>query len=219
VTPADGGGGPDDAQGPDEPEAAELLPPKGTSVRLEWDDRTVGLVAVRAVDDVTVLCRADGGPVQLPLEGTELDLGWADDLGLVRASGVIARVRYELITVQLVGEPVRAQRRRFYRAPVALDVEIVQGRRVTKARTRDLSEAGARLAVEGGGMLPPTKVTTRVNLDARQLAIPATVVRCDPTGDGAELGLAFGDVDVPAADAIRREVLNAQLTARRMDKR
>lgn len=205
----------------DTDEPTEPWPESRATVRLLWEDGFVDVRVMRPVDDVTLLCTMadEDADVELPSAVSAIEVQWADDHGLWARPAVVIRRRFAMVTVEALGDVRREQRRRYYRAPVALDVEIIHDRQVYRGRTNDLSEGGARMTVEGTSPLPRARITTRVNLQQRQVSIPTTVVRSEHNGKAGELGVEFGEVPPAEADAIRRQVISAQIDERRKDRR
>jgi hypothetical protein len=197
-------------------------PPPRLTVELSWGDRAVGVRVLRAVDDRTLVCSAAevAHSWLLPPAACRLAVRWPDDRGLWTRPATVARVSSSaLLTLEAAGEPQVEQRRRYYRAPVDVEVELLGGGGVASGHTRDLSEGGARVEVRGQPPSPRTPVTTRVHLGDLHLSIPATVVRSAVRGPRGEVGVAFGPVAEPEATALRRQVIDAQLDRRRKEPR
>jgi hypothetical protein len=196
-------------------------PPSGADLELVLPGEVV--LAVRtgtAVDDTTLPC-APARPLRsedLPEPGAAAEVRWSDATSLWIRPVLVARVRAGVLTLTATGAPCSTQRRRFFRAPVALDVEIAHEGGVTSATACDLSEGGARVRADGPLPLPLTPVIARVRLPGKDLDVPGTVVRATDHGRVQEVGVAFDEVPVPAADAIRKQVLEAQVASRRVDR-
>ena len=188
---------------------------------LTWADAEVDVRVMRPVDEVTLLCTvaSDDADLRVPEVDTEVEVQWANESGLWSRPAAVAQQRFRLLTLQATGGVRREQRRRFYRAPVHMEVELVQGRTVIRGRTNDMSESGARVTVEGNTLRPKARITTRVNLETGQVDIPTVVVRSKDHDGDDEIGIQFGAVTPSEADAIRRQVISAQIDERRKDKR
>jgi hypothetical protein len=121
----------------------------------------------------------------------------------------------------------RRQRRRFYRAPCAVPVELDQLAepfRTLSGRTLDLSEGGLRclLPLAEGDLAPHTRVLVRVALDGVHGALGGVVLRSRrPARAGRVAGwhrevvVAFDEPEVHG-DAVRRVVARLQQRARRL---
>ncbi len=194
-------------------------PPARSRVRADWDSGVVITRVMRPVDPQTIICVIpdDVRHDQLPPVGVEVTLSWADPDGVWRRTAEIGRLSFSLLTLVAKGEATREQRRQFYRAPIDLDVTLVDGARQTRGHLLDLSEGGARVSLTPGSPTPSTTVTTRMLMDGQHLVVPGNVVRTDDSSAHTEVGLEFPTLTGIVADVIRRHVFNAQVRRRKTE--
>ena len=192
-------------------------PEPSTLVRVEWAEEERSARVLRIHDRVLV-CADDGSRTAVPLVPTPATVRWANGSGLFSREGSVSAGDAEILVVGGDTQE-RVQRRRYYRAPITLDVDLIDGLSRTPGVTIDLSEGGARVRVQGPP--PPTMatVTTQLDLADGPVLVASRVVRLDADAEGGEVGLVFTGVDTPTADVLRRRVLTAQLDARRNGQR
>jgi len=108
----------------------------------------------------------------------------------------------------VTGPSERSQRRRAVRARVELDVRIPWGGADLPGRTVDLSEAGARVLVDGWGLPPDpgSQVTIGFDLDGRFLDLRGEVVWQQSRGAQWLMALRFVAPPEPVQDRLRRRV-------------
>jgi hypothetical protein len=113
--------------------------------------------------------------------------------------------------LQPTGPAERSQRRKAVRAWVELPVTVTCNTAQLTGQTVDLSEAGARVVVDGWG-LPPEKGTpaqVTVTLEKGFVDARATVVRHAVRGVQWELALQFQGVSQHDEDRLRQRVFQA----------
>lgn len=191
-------------------------PAASTVVRLEWTLATIDARVLRAgEDDVLLALVGAGRNAAMPDEGGSMVLWWGDGRGLHERPIRLTSRRAGLLHIAPDGPVRTTQRRRFFRAPVTLDVTLEHDGATLPAVSTDLSEGGMRVTLRGAAPPHRADVTAHLCLDGDAVALPLTVVRTAPNGTRLEVGLAFEDLPTPAADLIRREVFTAQVAARR----
>jgi hypothetical protein len=110
------------------------------------------------------------------------------------------------------GPVARSQRRRAVRAWVELPVVVPWGGATLTGRTLDLSEAGARVLVDGWGLPPERGVRTHVSItfeDRSILDLRCEIVRHQERGAQWILAMRFLDVSERDEDRLRRRVFQA----------
>lgn len=113
--------------------------------------------------------------------------------------------------LQPTGPAERSQRRKAVRAWVTLPVSVTCNTAQLTGQTVDLSEAGARVLVDGWG-LPPEKGTpaqVTVTLEKGFVDARATIVRHSVRGVQWELALQFREMSENDEDRLRQRVFQA----------
>lgn len=196
----------------------DAWPAASTLVDLIWALTEAQGRVTQASEDLLALALAQAR-VRLPDIGARMDLRWGDLAGLHERPVTLHSTRGGLVHVGADGPAASVQRRRFYRAAVAIDLTLQAGSYRLPGRTVDLSEGGTRVAVATRAAIPTASLTTRLQLDPDPVDVPARVVRSVPDGSQTQLGLAFGHLPEAAADRIRHRVLAAQIVRRTGDLR
>lgn len=188
-------------------EAQVTLPGRGVTVsaRVEYvaDDSVVVRPSVSDFvqqsvvvvgDLVEVFWKAPEDFRSLPAEVTGVDRG--------------AVVRWRL---RATGPSGVSQRRGAVRARVTLPVEVGLSSLDLSGETVDLSENGARVALDGFGMVPEkgTTMDVRVGLEDEELAVRAEAVRVQTRGARWFMSLRFLATDEKDQDRLRRRVFRA----------
>lgn len=185
------------------------------TVMLRWALETVPARVMRHVDDDVVLAASVRAGRGLPERGGRVSVGWSDERGLHERAGTVVGTRGGMLHLTGDGLARTTQRRRFFRAPVTIDLTLSDGSRRYRGRTVDLSEGGALAEVEGRRLLPSTTVTAVLHADGERFEVPATVVRHVQHGQQTQVSVAFADLPDHAASMIRRHVFDAQVAARK----
>ena len=110
------------------------------------------------------------------------------------------------------GPVARSQRRRAVRAWVELPVVLPWAGATLTGRTLDLSEAGARVLVDGWGLPPERGVRTELTIsleDKSVVDLRCEIVRNQPRGAQWILAMRFLDVAERDEDRLRRRVFQA----------
>jgi hypothetical protein len=110
------------------------------------------------------------------------------------------------------GPVARSQRRRAVRAWVELPVVLPWAGATLSGRTLDLSEAGARVAVDGWGLPPERGIRTEVSItldDKSVIDLTCEIVRNQTGGPQWILAMRFLDVSERDEDRLRRRVFQA----------
>jgi PilZ domain len=110
------------------------------------------------------------------------------------------------------GPVARSQRRRAVRAWVELPVVLPWAGATLTGKTLDLSEAGARVAVDGWGLPPERGIHTEVSIsleDKSVLDLRCEIVRNQTRGAQWILAMRFLDVAERDEDRLRRRVFQA----------
>lgn len=193
------------------------LPEVNTTAVLELHPD--GLLLPTRVEDQAggVLLVSAAGHTRRLQERQRVTLGWAVPRG---ACSVLCEVTEVLrgsppLWALLPVAPVeRSQRRRFVRGTLLGSVELVPARVV--GDLVDVCEGGAQVRTSGDGaaVQEGDEVRLLLHFVGRRAELVAGVVRNRPDASGGRLiGLLF-DADEATADAIRAEVLRAQLVGR-----
>lgn len=190
-------------------------PARGDVATLQWAFSRGQARVLRASEDVLVLAAVlPRGSRPLPPKGGRLQLRWSDVDGLHERHGTVLGLSSGLLHLAPDGPSVTHQRRRFFRAPVTVDLTIHDGQRTVHGETIDLSEGGTRASIGHETLLPSTHVTTTITVGTTRYRVPCRVVRHTPNHTGAEVGLEFGPIPASAATMIRKHVFTAQVRAR-----
>ena len=117
-------------------------------------------------------------------------------------------IRWQL---RATGPAEVTQRRKAVRGRVVVPAELGVGSLELKAETADISEDGARLALDGMGMLPEPgdTVDLRIDLEDGPVACRAEVIRAGARGARWTLSLRFVDIKEKEQDRVRRRVFQA----------
>ena len=110
------------------------------------------------------------------------------------------------------GPVARSQRRRAVRAWVELPVVLPWAGATLTGKTADLSEAGARVLVDGWGLPPERGVRTRLSItldDKSVIDLNAEIVRNQTRGVQWILAMRFLDVSERDEDRLRKRVFQA----------
>lgn len=179
---------------------------------------------------VLVLAR----PLTLPLEhdfelGRELLVSWPDPGGVTVATARLvdkrARGSLGLWVTELIGDPVRHQRRQFVRVPAIGPIELMVAGGEPGAPFAhvagyllDISEAALRCALrttDAESVLGAEALLGSFELDGTRFTLAATVLRAaSAREDEHEFVLEF-QIDERSADELRRRVFAEQLRAHR----
>jgi c-di-GMP-binding flagellar brake protein YcgR len=106
----------------------------------------------------------------------------------------------------------RSQRRRAVRAWVELPIVLPWAGVTLTGKTADLSEAGARVLVDGWGLPPERGVRTRLSItldDKGIVDLNAEIVRNQTRGAQWVLAMRFLDVSERDEDRLRKRVFQA----------
>lgn len=191
-------------------------PERAAVATLVWSLTRAPARVMRSVDDsLTLAAVLPRGCRPLPKVGGELMIQWFDMSGLHERAAQVTSLKAGLLHVVPAGDARTIQRRRFFRAPVTIDLTIDDGARKVKGVTVDLSEGGTRAEVNAAVLLPQTRVTATLEVGAKRFEVPSKVVRNVTKGQTAEVGLQFGELPAAAANMIRKQVFTAQVKARR----
>lgn len=191
-------------------------PKRAAVATLVWSLTRAPARVMRSIDEsLTLAAVLPRGCRPLPPVGGELMIQWFDMAGLHERPAQVTSLKAGLLHVVPSGDARTIQRRRFFRAPVTIDLTINDGARVMKGVTVDLSEGGTRAEVNATGLLPQTRVTATLQVGAKRYDVPSKVVRNVTKGRTAEVGLQFGELPTSAANMIRKQVFTAQVQARR----
>jgi hypothetical protein len=171
----------------------EAAGPEGLVVRPGVSD-FVGQDVVGIGDQLTVLWLTTEGARALPAEVGTVERG--------------AAPRWHL---RIVGDTETVQRRQAVRARVALPLTVTVNGIDLDGDVVDLSEGGARAAVDPYGIapLPGTAVSLTVRLENGPVSGPAEVVRQQTVGGRWALSLRFTDLPDRDQDRLRRRVFQA----------
>ncbi|AXV05833.1 hypothetical protein DVS28_a1133 [Euzebya pacifica] len=190
-------------------------PARGDVATLQWTLSRGQARVLRASEEMLVLAAVlPRNSRPLPPQGGRLKLRWSDVDGLHERYGSVLGLSSGLLHLAPDGPSVTHQRRRFFRAPVTVDLTIHDGQRTVHGETIDLSEGGTRASIGHETLLPSTHVTTTLTVGTTRYRVPCRVVRHTPHHDGAEVGLEFGPIPASAATMIRKHVFTAQVRAR-----
>jgi hypothetical protein len=164
------------------------------------------------------------GDSEEPGAGTACTLTWTLPDGVVElpvaydsstvwnAEPTVLRLWWLAVT----GEPVRIQRREYFRCPIALPVTLVPG---LTGRTTDLGEGGLRCLLVGDPLEAGASVESRLELPGGStLTVAGTVLRSDQAlraPDHADTVVRFDDPEA-AGDEVRRVIFAEQLRLRRL---
>jgi hypothetical protein len=111
------------------------------------------------------------------------------------------------------GPSERSQRRKAVRARVAVPVVVPWSGGLLRGTTIDLSEGGAKMLVDGWGLLPESGTPVRPSLSLDEdveLDVVGEVAWGSDRGTGEwVLAVQFTDVDERSADTLRRRVFRA----------
>jgi PilZ domain len=190
-----------------EGEAEITLTGRGVSVsaRVEavYDDNVV--VRPSAGEFVDQVVVAVGNPVEIFWKGPEDTRAMPAEVTGVEQGAVL---RWRLRTT---GPAEVSQRRGAVRGRVKVPVEAGYGSFELKGETADLSEAGARLVMEGFGILPEngTTMDLQIQLEDGVLKIKAEVVRVVARGATWTMSMRFVGIEERDQDRIRRRVFQA----------
>ena len=121
-------------------------------------------------------------------------------------SGAVLRWR-----LRATGPAEVTQRRKAVRARVVVPVEVGLGNMELKGETGDVSEDGARLNVEGFGILPEPGdgVDLRFEFDDGIMAVRGEVIRVAARGPQWFMSMRFLNLEEKDQDRIRRRVFQA----------
>lgn len=215
-----------------------MLPGLNDLVALRLEDGDASLPSrVEDVIDGHLVVAAPSVTGDLVTEpvGRRLDVEWSSPRGLLvvpaRVTG-FHRANLRLWQLEVLGEPVTLQRRRFARAHVALPGWLyaaaeagepvrpgTPGALAVEITLTDLSEGGMGLSMHRTRVVEAgAAVTLRMHLLDEDVVLPGRVLRVlpmVPPGGGAVRVVVI--LDDPGTDAplLRRAVLKAQIDARR----
>jgi PilZ domain len=190
-----------------EGEAEITLIGRGASVsaRVEavYDDNVV--VRPSAGEFVDQVVVAVGNPVEIFWKGPEDTRAMPAEVTGVEHGAVL---RWRLRTT---GPAEVSQRRGAVRGRVKVPVEAGYGSFELTGETADLSEAGARLVMEGFGILPDngTTMDLQIKLEDGVLKVKAEVVRVVARGAKWTMSMRFLGIEERDQDRIRRRVFQA----------
>lgn len=170
------------------------------------------------------------GDAEEPPAGAACRLTWTAAAGIVELPVAFEAAVVEgseptvlrLWWLTVTGEPVRTQRRDYFRCPLAVPVTVgpaPPAAGTLTGRTTDLSEGGLRCLLVGDPLSAGTEVrTTLARPDGQQLHLPGRVLRSDPARrapDHADTVVRFADPEA-TGDDVRRVIFAEQLRLRRL---
>lgn len=228
---------------------ADAIPPVNTLVRVNLStgpDEDHQVEASSRVEDVVttrpgnptgvellVAAPRFSGDVDRPERDTPCLVTWLTQRGIHELPTVYRGSERVHDTVRVwrlrvTGPAYRVQRRRFFRVPCSFPVVLhrdteqapaADAERTLSGFTLDLSEGGARCAVNGPALESGARVRLSLAIDGELLEAPAVVIRAEQGGAGQpdryELALCFEASDA-YSDALRRIVFAEQLRSRRL---
>ena len=177
---------------------------------------------VVVVDDVRpprcLVLREPVTPEARTTVGSGLVLRWTTAAGRHELTARLAREvwdRMPLWELEVLQDPSVSQQRAYARAPDALPVELAHENSRWHGMAVDISEGGARCSlVHADGLLAVDAVELRLSLEGRQLALRAEVLSVQTGAEGRSLARLRFAAAGPAADALRRRVMEQQRRAR-----
>jgi c-di-GMP-binding flagellar brake protein YcgR len=178
-------------------EIALVVAPRG--VGTDWK------TAVKPGDPVELFWVGDYQELTLPAHVRQVDEGQEPLWHLVPA-----------------GPVARSQRRRAVRAWVELPVVVLWAGATLSGKTLSLSEAGARVMVDGWGLPPERGVRTELSMsfeDKSILDLRCEIVRNQTRGAQWILAMRFLDVPEQDEDRLRRRVFRALREQRLQEQR
>ncbi len=189
-------------------------PPTGTPVELRTGATTIPSRVVGTDGPALMIARPRR---QTMTVGTPVAVQWEGSTGPITRDAVIDLVLPELggwRLVPLAETPAIPQRRRFTRVTLLTQVQLLGQDVAIPARTLDLSEGGISVSVPSRTAEVGDTMTTVLALRGERWSLPSTVLRVDQHGDATVLGLAFTEVPLRCAEAIRRAVFSEQIRQR-----
>ena len=188
-------------------EAQISLTGRGITVssRIESVDGEVIVVRPSVSDYVDQTVVAVGNVVEVLWQRPEDQRAVPAEVTSVQPGVVI---RWQL---RVTGPAEVTQRRKAVRGRIVVPAEIGVGSLELKAETVDVSEDGARVALDGMGLLPEPGETLdlRIDLDDGPVASRAEVIRSGARGARWTLSLRFLDIKEKDQDRVRRRVFQA----------
>jgi hypothetical protein len=188
-------------------EAQISLTGRGITVssRVEAVDGDAIVVRPSVSDYVDQTVAAVGNAVELLWQRPEDQRAVPAEVTAVEP-GVVLRWR-----LRVTGPAEVTQRRKAVRGRIVVPVEVGVGSMELRGDSVDISEDGARVAVDGMGLLPDAGevVDLRMELEGGDLATRAEVIRSAARGARWVLSLRFLDIKEKDQDRVRRRVFQA----------
>ena len=172
---------------------------------------------VEAVDGDALVLRPSVGEFvgqTLVAVGSAVEVQWQRPQEMRSAPGEITAVEQGTLLrwrLRLTGPAELTQRRNRVRSRIVLPIGVGIGTMDFEAETADLSEAGARVSLDGFGILPDhgTPVDLRIEVDGVRLDIKGEVIRSASRGARWTLSVRFSGLPEKHEDRIRRRVFQA----------
>jgi hypothetical protein len=188
-------------------EAQVSLPGRGVTVSSRVESLDGDVLALRPsvsdfVDQTVVMV---GSPVEVSWQRPE-DQRTAPAEVVAVDTGAALRWR-----LRLTGPAEVTQRRAAVRGRVVVPAEVGVGSLELKGETSDLSEFGARIALDGLGIQPEPgdPLDLRISLEDGDVLVTGEVIRVASRGARWSLSIRFLDVTEKDQDRIRRRVFQA----------
>jgi c-di-GMP-binding flagellar brake protein YcgR len=188
-------------------EAHVSLPGRGITVSSRVED----------VDGDTLVLRPSVGEFvgqTVVAVGSQVEVQWQRPQEMRSAPAEITAVEQGAVLrwrLRLTGPAELTQRRNHVRSRIVLPAELGLGTLEFEAETADLSEAGARVSLDGFGLLPDhgTPVDLRIEVDGVPLGIKGEVIRATSRGARWTLSVRFVGLPERQEDRLRRRVFQA----------
>ncbi|MCV2491199.1 PilZ domain-containing protein [Geodermatophilus sp. YIM 151500] len=172
---------------------------------------------VEMVQNDTVVLRPSAGDFveqAVVSVGSVVELFWKGQDDFRTAPAEVTAVEQGAVLrwrLRMTGPAEVSQRRTAVRGRVVLPLEAGLGSLELTGETADLSENGARLLLEGFGMLPEAGSTMdlRIDLESGPLQVKAEVVRVQARGARWSMSVRFPDIAEKDQDRVRRRVFQA----------
>jgi len=188
-------------------EAQVLLPGRGITVSSRVESIDGDTLSLRPsvgefVDQAVV---AQGSLVEIQWQRPE-DQRAAPAEVIAVESGAVLRWR-----LRITGPAEVTQRRSAVRGRVVVPVEVGMGSLELEGESSDLSEAGARISMDGFGMQPEPgdSVDLRIELESGPVVVKGEVIRVTARGARWFLSTRFVGMDEKDEDRVRRRVFQA----------
>ncbi len=173
---------------------------------------------VEAVDGDVLVLRPSVGDfadqAAVVAVGSTVEVQWQRPQEMRSAPAEITAVEHGTVLrwrLRRTGPAELTQRRNHVRSRIVLPVGVGIGTMDFEAETADLSEAGARVSLDGFGLLPDhgTPVDLRIEVDGVPLDIKGEVIRATSRGARWTLSVRFVGLPEKQEDRIRRRVFQA----------